>query len=66
MQHSLRRPHAKSKDWADVTSVLERQGEKLDFDLIRRELVPLLDAKGEPDLANELERRIDRHVQPRD
>ncbi len=57
---------ARDKDWADVTSVLERQGEKLDFDLIRRELVPLLDAKGEPDLANELERRIDRHVQPRD
>lgn len=57
---------ARDKDWADVTSILERQGGKLDFVLIRQELVPLLDAKGEPDLANELERRIQRHVQPRD
>ena len=57
---------ARDKDWADVTSILERQGEKLDFDLVRRELGPLLDAKGEPDLANELERRIERHVLPRE
>ena len=56
---------ARDKDWADVTSILERHGEQLDFDLIRHELVPLLDAKGEPDLASELERRIRRHVQPR-
>lgn len=57
---------ARDKDWADVTGILERQGEKLDFDLIRHELVPLLEAKGEPDLVNELERRIKRHVPPRD
>jgi hypothetical protein len=57
---------ARDKDWADVTSILERQGAKLDFELIRHELVPLLDAKGEPELVNELERRIERHVQPRD
>lgn len=56
---------ARDKDWADVTSILERRGAKLDFELIRQELVPLLDAKGEPDLADELERRILRHV-PRD
>lgn len=57
---------ARDKDWADVTGMLERQGTKLDFDLIRQELVPLLDAKVEPELVNELERRIERHVQPRD
>ena len=32
---------ARDKDWADVTSILERQGRKLDLDLIRQELVPL-------------------------
>ena len=52
----------RDKDWADVTSVLERQGTKLDLDLIRQELVPLLDAKGEPDLLDELEKRIARHL----
>jgi hypothetical protein len=57
---------ARDKDWADVTSILERQGEKLDLDLVRRELVPLLDAKGEPDLLNDFERRVERHVRPRD
>lgn len=54
---------ARDKDWADVTSILERQGAKLDFDLIRGELAPLLDAKGEPELADELERRIRKHGQ---
>lgn len=57
---------ARDKDWADLTGVLERQGGKLDFELILQELVPFLEAKGEPELANELERRIERHVQPRD
>jgi hypothetical protein len=57
---------ARDKDWADVTSILERRGDKLDLVLIRQELAPLLEAKGEPELANELERRIERHVQPRD
>lgn len=56
---------ARDKDWADVTSMLERQGESLDLDLVRRELTPLLDAKGEPELADELERRIARHVRRR-
>jgi hypothetical protein len=52
----------RDKDWADVTSILERRGTKLDLDLVRRELAPLLAAKGTPELARELERRITRHV----
>lgn len=52
----------RDKDWADVTSILERQGRRLDLGLVRRELQPLLAAKEEPDLAHELERRIARHV----
>lgn len=48
----------RDKDWADVTSVLERQGDKLELALIRAELGPLLVAKEAPELADELERRI--------
>lgn len=48
----------RDKDWADVTSVLERQGEKLDLEQVRRELRPLVEAKEQPDLLTELERRI--------
>lgn len=50
----------RDKDWADVASVLERQGEKLDLALIREELRPLLAAKQAPELGDELERRIAR------
>jgi hypothetical protein len=52
----------RDKDWADVTSILERQGTKLDLDQVRTELEPLLAAKEAPELASELEARIARHV----
>ncbi|HET7922947.1 MAG TPA: nucleotidyl transferase AbiEii/AbiGii toxin family protein [Gammaproteobacteria bacterium] len=52
----------RDKDWADITGILERQGHRLDLNLVRQELQPLLAAKEEPDLAHELERRIARHV----
>lgn len=52
----------RDKDWADVTGILERQGDKLDLQLIRTELEPLLEAKEAPELAQELERRIKRHL----
>jgi len=48
----------RDKDWADVTSVIERRGERLDLELVRRELKPLLEAKEQPELAEELEKRI--------
>jgi len=51
---------ARDKDWADVTSILERQGRKLDLDLVREELRPLAEAKEQPDIAMQLERRIER------
>lgn len=53
---------ARDKDWADVTSILERQGRKLDLDLVREELRPLVEAKEQPDIAMQLERRIERVV----
>jgi hypothetical protein len=53
---------ARDKDWADVTSILERQGLGLDLDLVRRELRPLIEAKEQPEIAAQLERRIERHI----
>ena len=53
---------ARDKDWADVTSILERQGQKLNVNLVRAELHPLLEAKEQPELAEKLERRISRHL----
>lgn len=50
----------RDKDWADVTSVLERQGKQLDLALIREELWPLLAAKQAPELVAEFERRVAR------
>ena len=51
---------ARDKDWADVTSVLERQGSRLDLNIVREELQPLVAAKEEPEILEQLERRIAR------
>jgi hypothetical protein len=39
----------RDKDWADVTGIVARQGDRLDVELIRRELEPLLELKGSPE-----------------
>ena len=54
----------RDKDWADVTGILERQGPRLDLEMVRRELAPLVAAKEEPDLMAQLERRIAAHLRP--
>ena len=54
------RPH----DWLDVEDVLDRQQERLDLDLVRRELKPLAELKPETDIMPELERRICRSQRP--
>lgn len=43
-------------DWGDVERVLIRQHGKLDLDLVRAELEPLLDLKGEPEAMEKLRR----------
>lgn len=53
---------ARDKDWADVTSILERQGSKLNLDLVREELGPLIEAKEQPEITAQLERRIERII----
>jgi hypothetical protein len=55
---------ARDKDWADVTSILERLGPHLDLDLVREELQPLVAAKEEPEILQQLERRIERILGP--
>lgn len=40
----------------------ERQGARLNLDLVREEVSPLIAAKNEPELAEELEKRIKRHI----
>lgn len=53
---------ARDRDWADVTGILERQGCKLDLELVRQELRPLAEAKEEPEILDRLENRIERYV----
>jgi len=52
---------ARDKDWADVTSVLERQAGKLDLDLVRSELAPLAEAKEAPEIIEQFQRRVHLH-----
>ena len=51
---------ARDKDWADVTSVLEQQGSSLDLKFVCEELQPLVAAKDQPEILEQLERRIAR------
>ena len=46
----------RDQDWLDLESVLVRQGERLDWTLIRRELPPLCDLKDAPDIPDRLEK----------
>ncbi len=45
----------RDRDWGDVQSVLIRQHIKLDLSLIRRELKPLLELKGQPEAITKLD-----------
>ncbi|MGA3265215.1 MAG: nucleotidyl transferase AbiEii/AbiGii toxin family protein [Verrucomicrobiota bacterium] len=45
-------------DWFDVDGILARQKGKLDFDLVRRELKPLLELQEQPDKLERLEQKI--------
>ncbi|MGO8764721.1 MAG: hypothetical protein ACLQSR_06250 [Limisphaerales bacterium] len=47
---------ARARDWLDVETVVIRQGTKLDWKYIARELKPLMELADKPDTLNELER----------
>jgi predicted nucleotidyltransferase len=46
----------RSKDWMDIENVLVRQGDRLDWDHILRELKPLVELKEAPEILVQLER----------
>jgi hypothetical protein len=48
---------ARAKDWLDMEGVLIRQGGQLDWPYILRQLRPLVELKGSPEILAELERR---------
>jgi hypothetical protein len=43
------------RDWGDVESVLIRQRVKLDLSLVRHELQPLIELKGQPEAMTKLD-----------
>ena len=47
------------QDWLDIESVLARQAD-LDLALVRRELAPLAELKGEPEILDRLRQRVAR------
>ena len=55
---------AREKDWLDVDGILARQWGKLNFDLVRRELKPLLELQEKPESLARLEQKIRAHNRP--
>lgn len=49
----------RDRDWADIAGVLLRSGQILNRQLIRTEITPLLELKGEPDSASRLRALLD-------
>lgn len=49
-------------DWADVTSIIMRQGRKLNLDQIWSELRPLVELKEEPEILEKLQRILDENL----
>lgn len=45
----------RGQDWVDVERVLVRQGENLDWPYVRRQLEPLAQVKGDPEIMERLE-----------
>ena len=44
----------RTRDWTDIEGILQRQGTKLDLDLVCAELKPLLELKGTPEAMDRL------------
>jgi hypothetical protein len=53
---------SRPQDWIDVEKVIIRQDNKLDRELIMKELQPLADLKEEPEIVKQLQRLFDKHV----
>lgn len=55
---------ARDQDWADVDTILMRQGSKLDTALIFRELEPLVELKAEPAILEKLRTLMRKRLTP--
>ncbi len=53
---------ARDQDWADVSSVVMRQGRKLNVPQIWTELRPLVELKEAPEILDKLQRIFDQHL----
>jgi hypothetical protein len=49
---------ARGQDWVDVERIIQRQGEKLNVDLILEELEPLVALKEQPEIITQLKRLL--------
>jgi predicted nucleotidyltransferase len=52
---------ARGQDWADIERILQRQGPKLDMELVFKELQPLVELKEQPELLDQLRRLWEQH-----
>jgi hypothetical protein len=48
---------SRPKDWIDVDGVIVRNAQRLDWNYIRRQLEPLVELKGAPDILTQLEQK---------
>lgn len=53
---------ARNLDWADVESIVMRQGRKLNLEQVWTELRPLVELKEEPEILVKLQRIFDQHL----
>ncbi|MBN9690600.1 MAG: nucleotidyl transferase AbiEii/AbiGii toxin family protein [Verrucomicrobia bacterium] len=53
---------ARAQDWADVERILQRQGRRLDVELIERELIPLLALKEAPENLTQFRALLSRSI----
>ncbi len=49
-------------DWIDVERIVQRQGRKLNLDLVFEELTPLVELKEEPEILVKLQKIIDQWI----
>jgi hypothetical protein len=48
---------SRGQDWVDIEGIIVRQTGKLDWDHIQRQLRPLAELKGAPEILQQLEHR---------
>jgi hypothetical protein len=49
-------------DWGDIRGIVGRQGERLDYQYVTRELRPLCELKEEPEIMDKLDRVLGDHL----